>query len=179
MPNPDVRSRIGRQRYIGRTPGREVWGIYAALTELRNLPTSTLRRLLSLESDRAADSTSVEAEPVSVAPRWTSVILELTSVVPAAACCTLREISCVAAPCSSTAAAMVEATGVGQLLFTCCTAAKVEQRVLYSASRYVFAGPLEVLAQDLTEFWISAKVLFIHCVDCPTRVIAVMSSRSV
>jgi hypothetical protein len=28
--------------------------------------------------------------------------------VPCAACCTLREISCVAAPCSSTAAAMVD-----------------------------------------------------------------------
>jgi hypothetical protein len=36
-------------------------------------------------------------------------MLEETCWVPWAACCTLREISCVAAPCSSTAAAMVEA----------------------------------------------------------------------
>ena len=42
-------------------------------------------------------------EPVSLAPRCTSVMLEETCWVPWAACCTLREISCVAAPCSSTA----------------------------------------------------------------------------
>ena len=35
-------------------------------------------------------------------------MLEETCWVPCAACCTLREISCVAAPCSSTAAAMVD-----------------------------------------------------------------------
>ena len=46
--------------------------------------------------------------PVSVAPRWTSVTLDETCCVPCAACWTLREISCVAAPCSSTAAAMAE-----------------------------------------------------------------------
>src|SRR3981189_17500 len=81
---------------------------YAALTELRTLPTSSLRRLLSPDSDCAADSTCDEADPVSPAPRCTSVMLEETCWVPWAACCTLREISCVAAPCSSTAAAMVE-----------------------------------------------------------------------
>src|ERR671912_391501 len=80
----------------------------AARTESRNLPTSSLRRLESLESDCAADSTCEEAEPVSLAPRWTSVMLDETCWVPCAACCTLREISCVAAPCSSTAAAMVD-----------------------------------------------------------------------
>jgi hypothetical protein len=37
-------------------------------------------------------------------------MLELTSDVPNAACWMLREISCVAAPCSSIAAAMVDAT---------------------------------------------------------------------
>src|ERR1700676_3603384 len=80
----------------------------AALTVLRNLPTSSLRRLLSLDSDFAAERTCDEADPVSLAPRCTSVMLALTCWVPWAACCTLREISCVAAPCSSTAAAMVE-----------------------------------------------------------------------
>src|SRR6478736_9661561 len=80
----------------------------AARTELRNLPTSSLRRLLSPDSDCAAASTCEEAEPVSPAPRCTSVICEETWWVPCAACCTLREISCVAAPCSSTAAAMVD-----------------------------------------------------------------------
>ena len=80
----------------------------AALTVSRNLPTSSLSRLLSPDSDCAADSTCEEAEPVSLAPRCTSVMLEETCWVPCAACCTLREISCVAAPCSSTAAAMVD-----------------------------------------------------------------------
>ena len=45
---------------------------------------------------------------VSLAPRSTSAIFALTYVVPCAACWTLREISCVAAPCSSTADAMVD-----------------------------------------------------------------------
>src|SRR6266581_852473 len=80
----------------------------AALTVLRNLPTSSLRRLLSLDSDCAAERTCDEADPVSLAPRCTSVMWEETCWVPCAACCTLREISCVAAPCSSTAAAMVD-----------------------------------------------------------------------
>ena len=80
----------------------------AALTELRNLPTSSLSRLLSLDSDCAAESTCEDADPVSLAPRCTSVMLADTCWVPCAACCTLREISWVAAPCCSTAAAMVE-----------------------------------------------------------------------
>src|SRR5207237_9496032 len=83
-------------------------GRQAARTESRNLPTSVLRRWLSPDSDCAADSTCEEAAPVSLAPRCTSEILEETCWVPRAACCTLREISCVAAPCSSTAAAMAE-----------------------------------------------------------------------
>src|ERR1044072_7801224 len=81
---------------------------YAARTELRNFETSALRRLLSPESICADDSTCEDAEPVSVAPRCTSVMLDETCCVPWEACWTLREISCVAAPCSSTAAAMVE-----------------------------------------------------------------------
>ena len=67
-----------------------------------------MSRPLSVDSDCAADSTCEDAEPVSLAPRCTSVMLEETCWVPCAACWTLREISCVAAPCSSTAAAMVE-----------------------------------------------------------------------
>src|SRR5712691_9962313 len=80
----------------------------AALTESRNFPTSSLRRLLAKDSDCAAERTCDEADPVSLAPRCTSVMLEETCWVPWAACCTLREISWVAAPCSSTAAAMVD-----------------------------------------------------------------------
>src|SRR4030081_1920872 len=81
---------------------------HAALTELRNFPTSSLRRLLSPDSDCAAERTCDEAEPVSLGPRCTSVMLDETCWVPWAACCTLREISWVAAPCSSTAAAIVD-----------------------------------------------------------------------
>jgi hypothetical protein len=80
----------------------------AARTDVRNLPTSLLRRSLSLASDCAAVRTSVEAAPVSVAPRCTSVMLAETCWVPWDACWTLREISCVAAPCSSTAAAIAD-----------------------------------------------------------------------
>src|SRR3977135_2134441 len=61
-----------------------------ALTESRNLPTSSLRRLLSPDSDCAAERTCDEADPVSLAPSCTSVMLELTCWVPCAACCTLR-----------------------------------------------------------------------------------------
>jgi len=50
----------------------------AARTVSRNLPTSSLSRLLSLDSDFAADSTCEEADPVSAAPRCTSVILAET-----------------------------------------------------------------------------------------------------
>jgi hypothetical protein len=64
--------------------------------------------LESPDSDCAAERTWDEADPVSLAPRCTSVMFEETCWVPWAACCTLREISWVAAPCSSTAAAIVE-----------------------------------------------------------------------
>ena len=82
--------------------------LQAARTELRNRPTSSLRRLESPESDFAADSTCEEAEPVSLAPRCTSAMWDETCWVPWAACWMLREIPCVAAPCSSTAEAMVD-----------------------------------------------------------------------
>jgi len=54
----------------------------AARTESRNLPTSSLRRLLSLDSDCAAESTCEDADPASLAPRCTSVMLEDTCWVP-------------------------------------------------------------------------------------------------
>ena len=41
----------------------------AARTESRNFPTSSLSRLLSPDSDWAAERTCEEAEPVSLAPR--------------------------------------------------------------------------------------------------------------
>jgi len=46
------------------------------------LPTSSLRRLLSLDSDCAAESTCEDADPASLAPRCTSVMLEDTCWVP-------------------------------------------------------------------------------------------------
>src|SRR5580658_5508546 len=82
---------------------------HAARTEFRNLLTSTLRRLLSPDSCRAAESTTDEAEPVSLAPRWTSVMLDETCWAACATCCTLRDISLVAEPCSSTADAIDDA----------------------------------------------------------------------
>src|SRR5450631_3489472 len=104
----DRRRTRDRERELG--PGRIQLPSdrQAARTVLRNLPTSSFRRLLSPDSDFAAERTCDEADPVSLAPCWTSTMWELTCWVPCAACCTLREISCVAAPCSSTAAAMVE-----------------------------------------------------------------------
>lgn len=48
---------------------------HATRTEVRKLLTSVLRRPLSSESVRAADSTCDEADPVSLAPRCTSAIL--------------------------------------------------------------------------------------------------------
>src|SRR5216684_5523738 len=97
------------ERHEGRLARRRAcYCCQAALTVLRNLPTSSLRRLLSRDRDCAAERTCEEAEPVSPAPRCTSVMLEETCWVPCAACCTLREISCVAAPCSSTADAIVD-----------------------------------------------------------------------
>ena len=67
------------------------------------------RRVLGVQPfDCAAESTCEEAPPVSDAPRWTSEILAASCDVPSAARCTLREISWVAAPCSSTAEAIVE-----------------------------------------------------------------------
>src|SRR5262245_43512853 len=92
---------------IGRLPFQACFD-QAARTEFRKLPTSRLSRLESEDSDCADDSTCDDAVPVSPAPRCTSVMLAETCWVPRAACCTLREISWVAAPCSSTAAAMVE-----------------------------------------------------------------------
>jgi len=61
--------------------------------------TSRCSTSLSRESERAALSTWLEAEPVSAAPALTLAMLLATSAVPCAASWTLREISWVAAPC--------------------------------------------------------------------------------
>src|SRR4029078_6624698 len=53
-----------------------------ARTESRNFSPSRLRRLLSPDSDCAAESTCVEAEPVSAAPRCTAVVLEKSFPLP-------------------------------------------------------------------------------------------------
>jgi len=55
-----------------------IWRCQAARTELRNRPTSDLRRLLSPDSERAAVRTCDDADPVSLAPRCTSVMLDET-----------------------------------------------------------------------------------------------------
>src|SRR3954467_6827179 len=82
---------------------------YGARSVVRNFSTSSLRRLLSPDIDCAEDSICAEAEPVSEAPRLTSEMFAATRAVPLAASPTLREISPVAAPCSSTAAAIAAA----------------------------------------------------------------------
>src|SRR5262249_15762654 len=88
----------------------------AALTVARNLSTSALSRVLCSASDLADDSTSAAPVPVIAAPLFTSEMLLATSVVPCAACWMLRVISCVAAPCSSTADAMVVAISETRLI---------------------------------------------------------------
>src|SRR5438105_5212989 len=100
------------QRFDCRRGLRKVYQLesfYAARTVARNLTTSAFRRLFSLDSSCADESTWEDAEPVSPAPRLTSAILVATCVEPSAACCTLRAISWVAAPCSSIAAAIAAA----------------------------------------------------------------------
>jgi hypothetical protein len=62
--------------------------------------------LLSVESDRAAWRTWVDADPVAIAPTLTFVILDATSAVPLAAWPTLCAISWVISPCACTAADM-------------------------------------------------------------------------
>src|SRR6185437_1897046 len=79
---------------------------YAARTVSRKRSTSSVRRLLSPDRDCADDSTCEEAELVSFAPLFTSVMLVATWLVDCAAPWTLRTISCVALPCCSTEAAM-------------------------------------------------------------------------
>src|SRR6476469_6417323 len=112
----DFSARIsdGRVQQDGWSPPcrREVDGEQgqAARTVSRKRSSSLLSRLLSVDKERAAASTCVDAEPVSAAPCSTSVTFDETSCVPCAACWMLREISWVAAPCSSTAAAMVDDT---------------------------------------------------------------------
>src|SRR6266511_2998691 len=104
----DSQSWAGHKPAYGTGFGPNCQRDQAARTESRNLPTSSLRRLESPDSDCAAASTCEDADPVSLAPRCTSPMLEDTCWVPIDACCTLREISCVAAPCCSTAAAIVD-----------------------------------------------------------------------
>src|ERR1700761_6170369 len=65
----------------------------AARIVASRLLTWVCRRPLSTDRDCAADSTCVEAEPVSLEPRCTSEMFEATSAVPCAACCTFCEIS--------------------------------------------------------------------------------------
>src|SRR5438477_12920502 len=59
----------------------------AARTESRNLPPSLLRRLESPDSVCAAESTCEDADPVSLAPRCTAVMLAAPCCVPSPACC--------------------------------------------------------------------------------------------
>src|SRR5207253_457131 len=109
---------VGAIKEIGDTIGRmsEIASTIVSAVEEQGAATQEISRNVQqaaqgtheVSSNIAADSTCEEDEPVSLAPRCTSTMLEETSWVPWAACCTLRELSCVAAPCSSTAAAMAE-----------------------------------------------------------------------
>jgi hypothetical protein len=75
---------------------------------IRSLPQNYGNVFESPDSHWAAGITWEEADPVSDAPRCTSVMLAETFWVPCAACCTFRDIPWVAVPCSFTAAAIVE-----------------------------------------------------------------------
>src|SRR5580704_3251148 len=79
---------------------------HAALIDCRKRPTSSRNRALSRASDRADVSISDEAAPVSLAPSVTLVMPDAASLVPTAASRMLRDMSPVAALCSSTAAAI-------------------------------------------------------------------------
>ena len=84
----------------------------AARTVARKWETCPCRSSDCRESSEAADRTCPAAAPVYSAARATPITLRVTSPVPAAASLTFRTISCVAAPCSSTAAAMEFATSL-------------------------------------------------------------------
>ncbi len=77
---------------------------------LRNRATSAERCSDWRDSSLEAESTWLAAAPVSSEARATPTMLVVTSLVPVEACETLRTISCVAAPCCSTAAAIEVAT---------------------------------------------------------------------
>src|SRR6266481_9837207 len=70
---------------------------------------SSRKRVLSVERDFAEFKTSSDADPVSVAPRFTCMILAAASWVPWATVWTLRAISWVAELCCSTALAIDDA----------------------------------------------------------------------
>src|SRR5664279_6135170 len=80
--------------------------VQAALILPRNLSTSARSAAAWRPSFSAEARTSPDTAPVSWAASFTPVILLETAFAPFAASCTLRVISRVAAPCSSTAAAM-------------------------------------------------------------------------
>ena len=71
-PQPPPAGRFRQDARFEQAPSRSH---QAARTDSRNLATSTLRRLLSPDSDCAAERTCDEAVSVSVAPRCTSVML--------------------------------------------------------------------------------------------------------
>src|SRR6185437_11287711 len=105
-PPPPPYSIIRRQGELAGPGGAD----QAALTSLRKRSTSRRSASDSWESRVAASSTWVAAAPVCCAVSATPLMFSDTVLVPPAACCTLREISEVAAPCSSTAEAIVVAT---------------------------------------------------------------------
>ena len=102
--NASLRGLTPPRRFASTLPlqGR-VKATYAARMLAMKRSSSARRRVLSLDSVRAEFSTSSEADPVSVAPRLTCMMLAAASLVPCATFWTLRAISCVAVPCCSTA----------------------------------------------------------------------------
>src|SRR5260370_7205979 len=91
-------------KHDSRRKDYQLESFYAARTVARNLTTSAFRRLFSLESSCADESTCEEAEPGSPAPRLTSALLVATWLEPIPACCPLPPISWAPPPCSATAA---------------------------------------------------------------------------
>ena len=76
----------------------------------KKLCTSSVSRVASAESECEASSTEPAERVVSPIAPFTVAMLSASVLVPCAARLALREISCVAAPCSSTALAMAVVT---------------------------------------------------------------------
>src|ERR1700754_4946072 len=94
------------------SPRNDGLWLYAARIFDRNASISARSTSASRRSASEEESTSAAAVPASLEALLTPTMLEDTSLVPPAACWMLRAISRVAAPCSSTAAAIAVVTSL-------------------------------------------------------------------